>query len=63
MGSLPESKKLLRDASLEYGKIADALRRLMHGEVSADEVNRISDVALDNVDKIINEYTANTKGE
>lgn len=63
MGNLPESKKLLRDASEEYEKIADALRSLMRGEVSADEVNCISNDALDNVDKILNEYTAKTKGE
>ena len=62
MGNLPESKKLLRDASAEYEKITVALRRLMRGEVSADEVNRISDAALNNVDKIIDEYTGKTKG-
>ncbi len=63
MTNFSESQKMLRDASVEYGKIADALRSLMRGEVSADEVNCISNDALDNVDKILNEYTAKTKGE
>ena len=63
MSNFLESQKMLRDASAEYEKIADTLRRLMRGEVSANEVNRISDDAMDNVDKIINEYTDKTKGE
>lgn len=56
MGNLPESKKLLRDASAEYGKIANALRSLMRGEVSAEEVNAVTDTALKNVDNLIEEY-------
>mgnify|MGYP004531351775 CR=1 FL=1 len=56
MGNLPESKKLLRDASAEYEKIANALLCLMRGESSAEEVNRISNECLNNVDNLINEY-------
>lgn len=56
MGNLPESQKMLRDASEEYKKIADALRSLMHREVSAEEVNAVTDTALKNVDNLIEEY-------
>lgn len=56
MGNLLESKKLLQNASAEYEKIADALRRIMRGEVSAEEVNAVTDTALKNVDNLIEEY-------
>lgn len=56
MGNLLESKKLLQNATAEYEKIADALRRLMRGEVSAEEVNAVTDTALKNVDNLIEEY-------
>jgi hypothetical protein len=57
MSNFSESQKMLRDASAEYGKIADALRRLMRGEVSAEEVNAVTDTALKNVDNLIEEYS------
>lgn len=62
MSNFSESQKMLRGASAEYGKIADALRSLMRGEVSAEEVTRISYESLNNVDKLIAEYAGKTKG-
>lgn len=56
MSNFSKSQKMLRDASEEYEKIADALRSLMRGEVSADEVNAVTDTALKNVDNLIEEY-------
>lgn len=56
MGNLLESKKLLQNATAEYEKIADDLRRLMRGEVSTEEVNAVTDTALKNVDNLIEKY-------
>ena len=49
-------EKLLADSGKEYQRIADAVNALLKGEISGEEVNRISNECLNNVDNLINEY-------
>lgn len=48
--------KLLEDSGKEYQRMTDAVNALLKGEVSGEEVNRISNECLNNVDNLINEY-------
>ena len=49
-------KKMLKDYEKEYERIVNASYTLKKGEISGDDFNRINDVALSNVDNIINKY-------
>ena len=49
-------EKLFIDAGKEYQKITNAVNALLKGEISGEEVNRISNECLSNVDNLINEY-------
>lgn len=49
-------KKLLADSGKEYRKIANAAAALKNGKISGDNFNQLNSRALNNVDKLINEY-------
>lgn len=49
-------EKLFMDSGKEYQKITNAVNALLKGEISGEEVNRISNECLSNVDNLINEY-------
>lgn len=49
-------EKLLESTSMQYEKINKAAEALRNGEISGEEFNRISWIALDEIDKIIKDY-------
>ena len=49
-------EKLFIDSGKEYQKITNVVNALLKGEISGEEVNRISNECLSNVDNLINEY-------
>ena len=49
-------EKLFIYSGKEYQKITNAVNALLKGEISGEEVNRISNECLSNVDNLINEY-------
>lgn len=49
-------EQLLKDTNAEYERLIDALNGLISGEMNAEEVNAISNDALERVDSLINNY-------
>lgn len=51
-------EQLLKDTNAEYKRLIDALNGLLRGETTAEEVNAISNDALNRVDSLIDDYMA-----
>lgn len=49
-------EQLLKDTNAEYERLTDALNGLLRGERTAEEVNNISNDALNRVDALIDSY-------
>ncbi len=52
-------EELLKESEKEYKKIADAVNALLRGELSGEDVDKISNDALNRVDLLISEYEKN----
>ena len=52
-------EELFRETGKEYQKIIDAINALFKGELSGEDVNKISNDALNRVDLLISEYEKN----
>lgn len=52
-------EELLKESGKEYKKITDAVNALLRGELSGEDVNKISNAALNRVDLLISEYEKN----
>ncbi len=51
-------EQLLKDTNEEYKRLIDALNGLLRGETTVEEVNAISNDALNRVDSLIDDYMA-----
>ena len=49
-------EQLLKDTNAEYKRLADALNGLLNGTLTGEEVNAISNEALNRVDALIDEH-------
>lgn len=52
-------EELIKESEKEYKKIADSVSALLRGELFGEDVNKISNAALDRVDLLISEYEKN----
>ena len=53
-------EQLLKDTNAEYECIIDALNSLLRGETTAEDVNAITNNALNRVDGMIDSYLSNS---
>ena len=49
-------EQLFKDTNAEYKRLADALNGLLNGTLTGEEVNAISNEALNRVDTLIDNY-------
>lgn len=52
-------EELFKETGREYQKIIDAINALLKGELSGEDVNKISNAALNKVDLLISEHRKN----
>ena len=53
-------EQLLKDTNAEYERIIDALNSLLRGETTAEDVNAITNNAINRVDGMIDSYLSNS---